>query len=428
MRFRVLLVVLALVAFGLPINATAATNAWSAWSGPAAQIVDVAISTSAANEIYAISKNAVFRSNDGGSTWQSLAAPGGSELNDIAVESWPTTRLYVANYAGQGQPGLYRSDDVGQSWQAVFSGDPPAISKVTVSDDPPGRVTIGGDDRFPSSHYAILQSDDRGATWREVYRAQSTFGAGAITTLAPYGNSVLAGTLVYHGGGLLRVPSEGATFLEGSRPQNGFSTPGTIATGRTAAYPIYVQWTANGPFVLASLRKSSDGGQSWQDVTPPLQGNSGEQATQSGPHLTALAVDPAHPNIVLVAANWADAAGRPTVGVLMSRDGGATWAQLGGALPVARIGALAYSEARQSVYAATDQGVWQYTISAPPPSAEIAPWFRAYYDAHDGFRLLGRPLAPPGMTGRYPSQLFEKGRVEDHSAEESDPNWRIMYG
>lgn len=79
--------------------------------------------------------------------------------------------------------------------------------------------------------------------------------------------------------------------------------------------------------------------------------------------------------------------------------------------------------------------------AAPPTSFEVAETFQAYYNAHQGMRVLGYPLtdlaivnswrAEQGemvITQTYPMQYFEKGRIEDHRWEVKDPNWQFMYG
>lgn len=54
--------------------------------------------------------------------------------------------------------------------------------------------------------------------------------------------------------------------------------------------------------------------------------------------------------------------------------------------------------------------------------------FVDYYNAHQGLRVLGNPLTELVEVQRYPAQYFEKGRIEDHTAEVTNPNWQFMYG
>lgn len=68
---------------------------------------------------------------------------------------------------------------------------------------------------------------------------------------------------------------------------------------------------------------------------------------------------------------------------------------------------------------------------APAPAAaqrQVAPPFRDYYASHQGMRMLGPPISDLLEVAGYPAQYFEKGRIEDHSNEVSDPVWQLMFG
>jgi hypothetical protein len=75
------------------------------------------------------------------------------------------------------------------------------------------------------------------------------------------------------------------------------------------------------------------------------------------------------------------------------------------------------------------------TAAPPPVGSEKAPgsWpidsrFLNYYVRYDGLRILGNTVSPPTFyAGRF-AQYFEKGRMEDHTGESSDPNWQFQYG
>lgn len=58
----------------------------------------------------------------------------------------------------------------------------------------------------------------------------------------------------------------------------------------------------------------------------------------------------------------------------------------------------------------------------------VAPTFQHYYNNHQGMRVLGLPHTDLIMVNGYPAQYFEKGRMEDHRSETSNPDWRFMYG
>jgi hypothetical protein len=68
----------------------------------------------------------------------------------------------------------------------------------------------------------------------------------------------------------------------------------------------------------------------------------------------------------------------------------------------------------------------------PPRTAHadsvVAEPFRDYYAQHAGMRVLGPPITDLVIVGGYAAQYFEKGRIEDHRAEEADSAWGLMYG
>ncbi len=59
---------------------------------------------------------------------------------------------------------------------------------------------------------------------------------------------------------------------------------------------------------------------------------------------------------------------------------------------------------------------------------QVAEPFRDYYNRHEGIRVLGFPLSGLTNVQGFPAQYFEKGRIEDHRAETSDPTWQFAYG
>jgi hypothetical protein len=66
--------------------------------------------------------------------------------------------------------------------------------------------------------------------------------------------------------------------------------------------------------------------------------------------------------------------------------------------------------------------------AASASSFTVAEPFVDYYNIHDGVRVLGYPLTGLVEVSGYPAQYFEKGRIEDHGREVTDPRWAFMYG
>ncbi len=125
---------------------------------------------------------ALFRSDDGGTTWHELAGlrghgtgplwqpgAGGMCLHTILLDPNDPTRLYVAISAA----GAFRSDDHGKSWKPINRGlrsqyipDPEAetghcVHRIAMH---PARPHI----LYMQKHWDVMRSDDAGDHWHEV--------------------------------------------------------------------------------------------------------------------------------------------------------------------------------------------------------------------------------------------------------------------
>lgn len=99
----------------------------------------------------------IFKSVDGGHTWQQLANQPGSRRMYYGLTIDPTNpqRIYWAGFGSKG--GVYRSEDGGASWQRVFSKDPYLFNLMTTAD---GTVYAGGKE--------LYRSTDQGKTWKTL--------------------------------------------------------------------------------------------------------------------------------------------------------------------------------------------------------------------------------------------------------------------
>jgi hypothetical protein len=125
---------------------------------------------------------ALFRSADGGQTWQELAGlrehttgsswhpgAGGLCLHTILIDPEEPKRMYVAISAA----GVFRTDDGGRTWQPINRGlksegipDPDAevghcVHRIAFHPSQPGVL-------YMQKHWDVMRSDDSGDSWHEV--------------------------------------------------------------------------------------------------------------------------------------------------------------------------------------------------------------------------------------------------------------------
>jgi photosystem II stability/assembly factor-like uncharacterized protein len=125
---------------------------------------------------------ALFRTSDGGKTWNELAGlrghgtgpkwqpgAGGLCLHTILIDPKDAKRIYIAISAA----GAFRTDDGGATWKPINQGlhsqyipDPHAeighcVHHIAMHPSRPGVL-------FMQKHWDVMRSDDAGDSWREV--------------------------------------------------------------------------------------------------------------------------------------------------------------------------------------------------------------------------------------------------------------------
>ena len=125
---------------------------------------------------------ALFRSTDGGGSWQELAelrkhgtgpawqpGAGGMCLHTILLDPKNSQRMFIAISAA----GAFRTDDGGLSWKPINRGlhsqyipDPTAevghcVHHIAMHSSRPGTL-------FMQKHWDVMRSDDAGESWTEI--------------------------------------------------------------------------------------------------------------------------------------------------------------------------------------------------------------------------------------------------------------------
>ncbi len=135
------------------------------------------------DEVYAgVEDAALFRTSDGGKTWQEVAGlrnhdtgprwqpgAGGMCLHTILLNPGDHGRMFVAISAA----GAFRTDDAGKTWRPINRGlrseyipEPTAevghcVHRIAMH---PSRPSV----LFMQKHWDVMRSDDDGESWKEV--------------------------------------------------------------------------------------------------------------------------------------------------------------------------------------------------------------------------------------------------------------------
>ncbi len=250
-------------------------------------ISSIVVHPSNANMVYAASSAAVgavgprvpsqgiFRSTDGGQTWQGLrvcsSCYGASDL--VMNRSNPSV-LYAAFWF----QGVFRSIDGGQTWQQLASGLPVqhfARIELAIAPSNPAVLYASFDMSIPGQYTGaqVFKSTDGGDSWQHLSRAPNYCGGQCW-----YDNIIAV------------------------HPYN----PEIVYLGGSANYISLPRWS-----IREVIVRSTDGGNSWWDLSP-----NDTAARTLHPDMHAIAFDPQNPQAL-----WIGNDG----GVWKSTDGGLSW-------------------------------------------------------------------------------------------------------
>ncbi|MFN9966665.1 MAG: VPS10 domain-containing protein, partial [Lysobacteraceae bacterium] len=132
--------------------------------------------------------NGVYRTRDGGSTWEYLGLPNSERITKILVHPKDGNTVYVCApgklWSDSPDRGLYRTRDGGASWQLVLKGPNLSTGCSGVTMDPSNPDVMfagtwdfrrqgwtfrsGGEGPTANSGSGLFRSTDGGSTWREL--------------------------------------------------------------------------------------------------------------------------------------------------------------------------------------------------------------------------------------------------------------------
>lgn len=325
-------------------------------------VYSLAVAPGVSNLVYAGTTNGACRSADGGEHWQALPETGklgitaqrNKSVRALAVD--PTDGNVV--FAGTPTGKIFKTTDGGQTWRQVYECKPAgSVSAVAISPRRPSTI-------LGATTNGVVLSRDGGATW---HLAAGPGSANSVAASAADPNILFAAA-----GGVYKSVDGGETWNACGAGIDPKAQVVEIAASPKDAQSVSCIASAgwNGHFYA-----SADGGKTWTeanrlkpnldaDPAPPDDAD-GKSGTVGLSKVTNLAISPADPKRLFIAANW-----RPC----FSEDGGRTWAERDQGADISVVYDIRFSGPRAYV-GVMDEGV---LTSADDGARWRQLWPRAY--------------------------------------------------
>lgn len=263
----------------------------------------------------------MYRSTDGGTTWENVGLETAGAFGRIAVDPSDPQKVYAAAagnlFVPGGERGLYRSTDGGTTWERILAGANDTTGAADLGIDPanPDNILVGMWDhqRLPTHRVyggvgsGVYLSTDGGASWTrtEIPHGLDPAEIGRIgVAFAPNDPSrayaVVANKLSGHGVGLFRSDDGGATWTKTS------AAVGSLSQSSYGWWfgKIWVDPANKDRLFVAGLElvESTNGGDSFSAQSASIVGVA-TGVSLVNPHADqhGMAWDPAVPNRVYLA-------------------------------------------------------------------------------------------------------------------------------
>ena len=262
----------------------------------------------------------IYKSTDGGRTWQHLGLRDGQQIASILVDPHDPNRVLVAvlghPYGPNAERGVFRSPDGGLTWQKVLYKDEntgaidlafdPSNSQIVYADMWASRRppwTTGGAYNGPGS--GLYKSTDGGTTWRQLTRGLPTWteGLGRIGLgIAPNDSSRMYALVDSPKlGGLYRSDDAGESWQRINTDDRLWGRGDDFACVRVDPKNKDTIYIAN-----ISMYRSTDGGRNFTAI----------KGAPGGDDYHTIWINPDNPQIIALAVDQ---------GVTISVNGGQTW-------------------------------------------------------------------------------------------------------
>ncbi|MEI8361156.1 MAG: YCF48-related protein [bacterium] len=245
--------------------------------------------------------NGLFFSLDSGIGWQKSVSLGNVLVRSIAIDPQFSCTIYVA--IGNR---LQKSVDCSRTWQPVYVDNDKTVTISAVVIDPKN----GGKVYLTTSRGEVLKSQDRGSSWKPIYRIQGKISKLFINPRD--GQNMYAASEKY---GLSVTTDGGANWTTLEKPLKAFDE------GASVKDLVFSGMDVNRLFIATKygLLKTDNGGKNWTKIdliTPKVKAT-----------INALAVNPQNDLEIYYVTNTT---------FYRSVDGGKAWTTK--ELPTSRIG------------------------------------------------------------------------------------------
>jgi hypothetical protein len=276
--------------------------------------------------IAGVAKNGLWSSKDGGASWQAMGTGAGSDpitnrtsavvFDPVSKDRFWESGIYNGN-------GVYETSDGGVTFQKQGSATHADLVSVDFSDPDRKTLLAGGHEQSRT----LNRSTDGGATWAPIGSGLPD-STNCTLPLVIGALDYLVGCGGYGGGavGIYRTTNGGTSWAEASKSGGG-SRP-------LVASDASIYWASpNG-----SLTRSTDHGQTWQDVAGAGSVNSTSPTELPDGRLAALGQN----------------------AVVVSADSGKTWQKVTKNLP--------YNDARGVLYSKYQKAffIWRFSCGDGP--------------------------------------------------------------
>jgi photosystem II stability/assembly factor-like uncharacterized protein len=362
---------------------------------PSLSIGDIAIDPSDKNTLYCgtgepnagggsvtYDGRGVFKSVDGGNTWQAAGLQATGSIGRIEVDPERPERVFVAAqgrlFGNNSERGLYRSKNGGQSWeQVLFLNDSTGVIDLAIHPDNPDTIFAVSWERirrpnkrvYGGSASGIWRSVDGGDNWTRLTNGlPTTSNTGRIgIAIAPSSPNILWATIANTNGqffGVYKSTNHGDSWT--ALPAN-TGNPGYFSFGwwfgQIRVHPQQPDHVFN---LGVDWLETPDNGTNWLDASPYLHAD-----------YHAFYIHPANTNLRLVGNDG---------GIYLSNNGGTTWSHR--PLPITQFYTCEINFQQPALFSggAQDNGTQASIAGALNDWQEI--------NGGDGFVTLVNPLDP----------------------------------